>query len=382
MNMVELRQVSKRYGTVEALTAVDLSIQKGEFVTLLGPSGSGKTTLLNLIAGMVEPSAGRIFIDGRDATGLPASQRGLGMVFQNYALMPHMTVFENIAFPLRVRRLSRPEIKRRVGDVLDLVRLPDIASRKPRELSGGQQQRVSLARCIVYNPTLILMDEPLGALDKKLREQMQLEIKRIHSELGITMINVTHDQDEALTMSDRIVLMNGGRIEQEAAPEELYFHPRTVFAADFIGDANLFAGTISTGNDGDASDGNVAGGNAADTVRADTGFGRVEAAAPRFAVAAGTVVTLSVRPENVRLVERIEHEPAAGQFNRAGGVVRDSIVLGGVVKHHVTLGDRSEFVVQEPNHLRRSALAPGQRVHLAWDAMDCVTLPGSPAADS
>jgi len=382
MNMVELRQVSKRYGTVEALTAVDLSIQKGEFVTLLGPSGSGKTTLLNLIAGMVEPSAGRIFIDGRDATGLPASQRGLGMVFQNYALMPHMTVFENIAFPLRVRRLSRPEIKRRVGDVLDLVRLPDIASRKPRELSGGQQQRVSLARCIVYNPTLILMDEPLGALDKKLREQMQLEIKRIHSELGITMINVTHDQDEALTMSDRIVLMNRGRIEQEAAPEELYFHPRTVFAADFIGDANLFAGTISTGNDGDARDGNAAGGNAADTVRADTGFGRVEAAAPRFAVAAGTVVTLSVRPENVRLVERIEHERAAGQFNRAGGVVRDSIVLGGVVKHHVTLGDRSEFVVQEPNHLRRSALAPGQTVHLAWDAMDCVTLPGSPAADS
>ena len=367
MNMVELRQVSKRYGTIDALLAVDLVIRKGEFVTLLGPSGSGKTTLLNLIAGMVEPSAGRVFIDGRDATDCPPSQRGLGMVFQNYALMPHMTVFENIAFPLRMRRLPRAEIQRKVRDVLDLVRLPDIALRKPRELSGGQQQRVSLARCIVYNPTLILMDEPLGALDKKLREQMQLEIKRIHSKLGITMINVTHDQDEALTMSDRIVLMNQGRIEQESAPEELYFHPRTVFAADFIGDANLFTGRVVSGNGG-----------AGDMVRADTGFGPVAAALPHFATAPNERITLLIRPENVRLVERLPDE----RVNAAAGVVCDSIVLGGVVKHHVTLSDGSQIVVQESNHLRRSALTPGQTVHVSWSAVDCVALPGPPSPGS
>jgi putative spermidine/putrescine transport system ATP-binding protein len=363
MNMVELRQVSKRYGAVDALSAVDLVIRKGEFVTLLGPSGSGKTTVLNLIAGMVEPSAGRVFIDGRDATDSPPSQRGLGMVFQNYALMPHMTVFENIAFPLRMRRLPGAEIQRKVKDVLDLVRLPDIALRKPRELSGGQQQRVSLARCIVYNPTLILMDEPLGALDKKLREQMQLEIKRIHSKLGITMINVTHDQDEALTMSDRIVLMNQGRIEQESAPEELYFHPRTVFAADFIGDANLFTGRVVSGNGGSG-----------DMVRAETGFGPVAAALPHFAIAPNENITLLIRPENVRLVERLPDECVNG----AAGVVCDSIVLGGVVKHHVTLTDGSQMVVQESNHLRRSALSPGQTVHVSWSTVDCVALPGPP----
>lgn len=361
MNMVELKQVSKRYGTVDALSTVDLVIRRGEFVTLLGPSGSGKTTMLNLIAGMVLPSAGRVFIDGRDATDCPPSQRGLGMVFQNYALMPHMTVFENIAFPLRVRRLPRDEIQRKVKDVLDLVRLPDIAARKPRELSGGQQQRVSLARCIVYNPTLILMDEPLGALDKKLREQMQLEIKRIHSELGITMINVTHDQDEALTMSDRIVLMNQGRIEQESAPEDLYFHPRTVFAADFIGDANLFTGrVVSVANGADG------------TVFAETGFGPVAAAQPYFETAPGSTVTVLIRPENIRLVASL---PDA-RVNCAAGVVRDSIVLGGVVKHHITLSDASEIVVQEANHLRRSALTSGQAVLVSWNAVDCVALPG------
>jgi putative spermidine/putrescine transport system ATP-binding protein len=363
MNMVELKRVSKRYGAVEALSTIDLAIRKGEFVTLLGPSGSGKTTLLNLIAGMIAPSAGRIFIDGSDATDRPPSQRGLGMVFQNYALMPHMTVFENIAFPLRVRKVPAPEIRRRVIDVLALVRLPDIAARKPRELSGGQQQRVSLARCIVYNPRLILMDEPLGALDKKLREQMQLEIKRIHSELGITMINVTHDQDEALTMSDRIVLLNQGRIEQESAPEELYFHPRTVFAADFIGDANLFAGhVVSVEYAGDGS------------VRADTSMGPVMAPMPHFEVVPGASVTLLIRPENVRLVDR---PPDTGE-NRCTGVVRDSIVLGGVVKHHIALAGAGEIVVQEPNHLRRAPLARDETVYLAWNAPDCVILPELP----
>src|SRR5271165_6616228 len=186
--MVRLDGVAKSYGTVHALHPTNVDVRRGEFLTLLGPSGSGKTTLLNMIAGMTSPSSGRIWIDGRDVTAVPPAKRGIGMVFQNYALMPHMTVFRNIAFPLEVRRLRREEIRRRVTEVLDIVRLPHVAGRKPRELSGGQQQRVSLARCIVYNPNLILMDEPLGALDKNLREQMQLEIRRLHTDLGITMI--------------------------------------------------------------------------------------------------------------------------------------------------------------------------------------------------
>ena len=355
--MVELQQVSKRFGDVVALASVDLVVRRGEFVTLLGPSGSGKTTLLNLIAGMAQPSSGRILIDGRDATALPPSERGLGMVFQNYALMPHMTVFENIAFPLRVRKLSNDEIARKVADVLKLIRLPDIAQRKPRELSGGQQQRVALARCIVYNPSLILLDEPLGALDKKQREQMQLEIKRIHAELGITMLNVTHDQDEALTLSDRIVLMNGGRVEQQCEPEELYFKPCSVFAAGFIGDANLFEARVGAVNGA--------------TVELTSTSGAATSNLPSFPVKAGDAVMLLVRPENMRLVSD-GNVPAS---NVVEGTVRDSIVLGGAVKHHITLHSGVEVVMQESNHVGRTALKRAQPVRLAWSAQDSVVLP-------
>jgi putative spermidine/putrescine transport system ATP-binding protein len=360
--MVELRQVSKRYGDVFALASVDLTVRKGEFVTLLGPSGSGKTTLLNLIAGMTPPTSGSITIDGRDATALPPSQRGLGMVFQNYALMPHMTVFENIAFPLRVRKMSNEQVAHKVNEVLKLIRLPGIAQRKPRELSGGQQQRVALARCIVYNPSLILLDEPLGALDKKLREQMQLEIKRIHAELGITMLNVTHDQDEALTLSDRIVLMNGGRVEQQCGPEELYFQPCSVFAAGFIGDANLFEAKVS--------------GVEPALVQLACCEGRATSGLPAFAVKPGDSVMLLVRPENMRLL-------AAGdgtKINTVEGTLRDSIVLGGAVKHHVTLRSGAEVVMQESNHVGRVALRRGQAVHLGWSAQDSVVLPPGTAA--
>lgn len=356
--MVELRQVCKRFGDAVALADIDLSVAKGEFVTLLGPSGSGKTTLLNMIAGMMQPTSGQVFIDGRDATRLPPSERGLGMVFQNYALMPHMSVFDNIAFPLRVRKLPKAEIAQRVNDVLQLIRLPDIGKRKPRELSGGQQQRVSLARCIVYNPSLILLDEPLGALDKKLREQMQLEIKRIHSELGITMLNVTHDQDEALTLSDRIVLMNGGRIEQQCAPEELYFRPRTVFAADFMGEANLFQAAVEQVADG--------------TVELSSRAGVLAAPAPAFAPHRGDRVTVLVRPECVRMSAEAV---AAASSNSVQGRLRDSIVLGGVVKHYVELGDGLEMIVQEPNHARRIAGLSGQPVTLNWALQDALVLP-------
>ena len=220
---VWLQDVTKNYGPVVALAEIDLKVIGGEFLTLLGPSGSGKTTVLNLIAGMVGPTAGRIWIDGRDSTNLQPSKRGLGMMFQNYALMPHMTVFENVAFPLRVRKFPKDEIKRKVAEVLDVVRLPDVGRRRPGELSGGQQQRISIARCLVYNPAIILMDEPLGALDKKLREEMQLELKRLHSELGITALYVTHDQEEALTMSDRIVLLNAGLDRADGHPGRALF---------------------------------------------------------------------------------------------------------------------------------------------------------------
>jgi len=354
--MVELKGVTKRYGTVEALQRVDLSIGRGEFVTLLGPSGSGKSTLLNLIAGMIQPSAGSIVIDGRDATTLPTNRRGLGMVFQNYALMPHMTVFENIAFPLRVRRLPKDEIKRKVDEALALIQLAHVAGRKPRELSGGQQQRISLARCIVYNPALILMDEPLGALDKRLREQMQLEIKRLHADLGITLLYVTHDQDEALTMSDRIVLMNGGRIEQQGAPEELYFKPATTFSAEFIGSSNLIPGTIEATGEG---------------VVIRTAIGTFAAPAPDGGLQAGVGAALLVRPENMSL-------GALPGSATVTGALEDSILLGGVVRHFIRCGDGSTLIVQELNQPGRPVPRRGETIAASWQPQHGRLLP--PAA--
>ncbi|MGA0564356.1 ABC transporter ATP-binding protein [Ancylobacter sp. VNQ12] len=356
--MIELQGVAKSYGDVHALQRTDLSVAKGEFVTLLGPSGSGKSTLLNLIAGMTKPSSGRIVIDGRDATTLPTNQRGLGMVFQNYALMPHMTVFENIAFPLQVRRLPKAEIRLKVQQALDLIQLGHVADRRPRELSGGQQQRISLARCIVYNPALILMDEPLGALDKKLREQMQLEIKRLHAELGITMLYVTHDQDEALTMSDRIVLMNGGRIEQQGAPDALYFKPETVFSAEFIGSSNLIPGTIEIDADG--------------AYALNTALGRFPAPAPATAMKAGDRAVLLVRPENMALT-------ASGNATSIAGRLEDSILLGGVVRHFLRCTDGTTLIVQELNQPGRTGAHRGDEIHAAWLPAHARLLPPAPA---
>jgi putative spermidine/putrescine transport system ATP-binding protein len=237
--------LTKHYGDFVALAPTDLDVPEGEFLTLLGPSGSGKTTLLSLIAGLVHPDEGQVLINGADVTYSAPYERDIGMVFQSYALFPHMTIEENIAFPLRMRRIAAAEARRRVAEVLELVRLPHVAKRTPRELSGGQQQRIALARCLVYRPLIVLMDEPLGALDKKLRDQMQLEIKRIHRELRTTIVYVTHDQEEAMTMSDRICLMNAGRIEQLGAPDDLYFRPGSLFVADFLGESNLLPARIS-----------------------------------------------------------------------------------------------------------------------------------------
>ena len=327
-DMVRLEAVTKRYGNFTALHETNLSIRTGEFLTLLGPSGSGKTTLLNAVAGMATPTSGRVWIDGQDVTAMPPEKRGLGMVFQSYALMPHMTVFDNIAYPLKVRKISKQEIRKRVLDVLELVRLPDLAHRKPRELSGGQQQRVSIARCLVYNPRLILMDEPLGALDKKLREQMQLEIKRLHNELKITMIYVTHDQEEALNMSDRIMLMNDGKAEQIGSPHDLYFKPVSQFAADFIGQSTMLDARIL--EDGDPCIVDLG----------TSGQCEVEAQGAKKNQSGKLVL----RPETLRLVA---NDQLPNGFNSLSVRYKDSLVTGSTIKHIVELENGTELVVQE-----------------------------------
>ncbi len=308
-HVIRLTGLRKEYGKVVALEAIDLSVPAGEFLTLLGPSGSGKTTLLNLIAGTIPPTSGQILIHDRDVTHLPSSKRGLGMVFQHYALFPHMNIYDNVAFPLRVRRVPESEIRGRVARVLELVHLPHVAKRKPKELSGGQQQRISIARCLVYDPPLILMDEPLGALDKKLRSQMQLEIKRIADLLDITVLYVTHDQEEALTMSDRICVMGSGRIAQIGSPSDVYFRPNSQYVADFLGEPNFIPAIVK--DVGNAA--RLLG--PADVV--------IEVSAPS-AFPLDSPVCVMVRPESMQVSHCV-----AGAVNSFPGTVTDVIFEGG-----------------------------------------------------
>ena len=249
MSRVALKQVTKRYGDAVAVRGIDLDIREGEFLTLLGPSGCGKTTTLRMIAGFVLPTSGTVYLGDEDVTRLPPNKRGIGMVFQDYALFPHMTIGENIAFGLTERRVDKVAIGKRVKELLELVQLSSVEHRYPPELSGGQQQRIAVARAVAYSPRVLLMDEPLGALDLKLREAMQTEIRQIQQRLGTTTVYVTHDQTEAMHMSDRIVVMNDGRIEQMGSAEEIYDRPVTRFVADFIGQINLLDGTAA-GRDG------------------------------------------------------------------------------------------------------------------------------------
>ena len=244
---LKLRAIRKRYAAADVLTGIDLEIAGGEFLTILGPSGSGKTTLLKIVAGFEHANAGEILLDGKNIAAVDPAARNIGMVFQHYALFPHMTVRDNVAFPLRMRNLPRDEISSRVVEALGLVRLADFADRYPKQLSGGQQQRVALARAIVYRPALLLLDEPFGALDRKLREQMQLEVRSLQQQLGLTTLFITHDQEEALVMSDRIAVMNHGRLEQIGRPSEVYERPATRFVADFIGESNILSGTLVLG---------------------------------------------------------------------------------------------------------------------------------------
>lgn len=360
--MIEFIDVYKKYGEVQVLSRINLKVRRGEFLTLLGPSGSGKTTLLNIVSGLLKPSGGTVLIDGKDAANMRPGERGLGMVFQNYALMPHMTVYENIAFPLRVRKVPEAEIRQRVSDVLKLVRLPNVEKRQPKELSGGQQQRVSLARCIVYSPALILMDEPLGALDKKLREQMQFEIKQLHAELGITMINVTHDQEEALTLSDRIVLMNQGAVEQEGKPTDLYLNPRTVFAGDFIGEGNFIDGTLRfTGGD---------------LIHVEACGTVLRCKRPRENMSDGGRVKVLVRPENLSIREADADGEVLSDAvqNAMSGKIIDNLVLGGVVKHRLALDSGKELLAQQVNRLGSRVFERGERVQVTFSPESATVL--------
>src|ERR1700733_5963625 len=304
---VVLSGLEKRYDSVGAVRGVSLDIRSGEFLTLLGPSGSGKTTMLMMIAGFEVPTAGDIAIDGRSIVTLPPHKRNIGMVFQNYALFPHLTVADNIAFPLKQRGVDRATRARLVDESLELVRLPGYQARMPRQLSGGQQQRVALARAIVFRPRLLLMDEPLGALDKQLRESLQLEMRRLHADLGITFIYVTHDQEEALTMSDRIAVMNEGRIAQLGRPEELYDRPCSRFVASFLGESNFLSGIVH-------------GFQEEDIVIAECGGTMVRAVAPTRP-ARGDKVMLTMRPERMKFADGI----STPTWNRMQATVTEAV---------------------------------------------------------
>jgi spermidine/putrescine transport system ATP-binding protein len=336
-----------------AVDHIDLEVRDGEFFSLLGPSGCGKTTTLRMIGGFEQPTEGTIELHGEDVTWLPAYKRNVNTVFQNYALFPHLTIFENVAFGLRRRKLPEAEVKKRVTDMLQLVELPGYERRKPSQISGGQAQRVALARALVNKPAVLLLDEPLGALDLKLRKQMQVELKRIQQEVGITFIYVTHDQEEAMTMSDRIAVMNRGHYEQLGDPEVLYERPKTRFVAGFLGVSNLLPATPNGASNG------YAGYNLAD----GTGC-RI----PREIVEdQGGEVAIGVRPEKIRLFESDADVPAG--LNRLTGVIKDASYIGVSTQYIVALTDGHNVTVYEQNVERATKAElwrPGEKVQLAW----------------
>jgi putative spermidine/putrescine transport system ATP-binding protein len=352
---IEIAGVSKIYdGGVRAVDTVAMDIRQGEFFSLLGPSGCGKTTTLRMIAGFEIPSAGAIRVDGADITHVPAHKRDMGMVFQNYALFPHRTVAENVAFGLRMRGLDKASIATKVKAALAMVELSGLEDRRPAQLSGGQQQRVALARAIVIAPRVLLCDEPLGALDKKLRQQMQFELKQLQKKLGLTLVFVTHDQEEALAMSDRIAVMNGGRVEQVGTPAEIYNQPTTRFVADFIGDTNIFRGERTTTS---------AGGPAL-----DVGKGLILALPPSTETQGTGVLSVALRPEKIRL------SPGGDAAASARGVVENTNFLGGAVLYRITLEGGHRVLVQQPNAGTDRLFVPGNDVTLDWTPADLVVL--------
>ena len=328
---VRLDGVRKRFGDVVAVDGVDLEVRAGEFFSLLGPSGSGKTTCLRLIAGFEAPTEGRVYLDGRDVTELPPYERDVNTVFQDYALFPHMTVAENVGYGLMVRKVPKAERARRVEEALAMVRLEGFGGRRPSQLSGGQRQRVALARALVIRPKVLLLDAPLGALDLKLRQAMQIELKNIQRQVGLTFVYVTHDQEEALTMSDRLAVFNQGRVEQVGTPAEVYERPATAFVAGFVGISNVLAGEAAL-------------------------------------AVAGSPEPFTVRPEKIHLVDP-GREPGPGECS-ATGTVRDVVYLGALTKYVVELDAGGELVVVEQNLTTSSTEAlevRGRRVRLLWD---------------
>ena len=356
-----LRNLRKLFGSVVATDDVDLDVPHGEFLTLLGPSGSGKTTTLRMIAGFTTPSAGTIEIDGSDMTRVPPHRRNVGMVFQNYALFPHMTASQNIAFPLQMRGVSRGTIRKRIDEALRLVKLEGFGNRYPRELSGGQQQRIALARAVVFRPCLLLMDEPLGALDRKLREALQLEIMRVGRDLGASILYVTHDQEEALLMSDRIAIFNKGRIEQLGSGEDLYDRPATLFVAEFIGESNIIRGRFER-------DGGAAGWVVREPWRCQVGPGSVE----RASLDGGAAVGLVVRPQRMRILAPTDDAPSNASV--VDGTVDEVLYLGADRKYGLRLADGQRVIVREQRDGNERVWARGDAVRVAWAVDDGVLL--------
>ena len=373
---VELRDVVKRFGDVAAVDHVDLSIARGAFYSILGPSGCGKTTTLRMIAGFEQPTSGDILLAGQSIAGVPPYRRNVNTVFQHYALFPHMSVAENVGYGLRQRKVGRLEERKRVSEALDLVRLSGYAARRTWELSGGQQQRVALARALVNHPTVLLLDEPLGALDRQLRHEMQLELKALHQTVGITFVYVTHDQEEALTMSDVIVVMRDGRIQQQGAPEDLYERPANRFVAGFVGSSNFLEAVFLgvEGTDGRAS------------VRTSQGMRLRGVITNRDAQpAAGDRITVLIRPERLRL------EAAAGldgpgattgaglQAARTAGRVTQGTFLGDQTEYRVDAEGMGELLIRRQNEIANGdgrAFAPGEAVAVVWHEESCIIVKG------
>lgn len=350
--IVRFSSVRKSYdGENLIVKDLNLDIVRGEFLTLLGPSGSGKTTTLMMLAGFETPTEGTILLGGHDVTKLPPHRRGIGVVFQNYALFPHMTIGQNVAYPLRIRGVAPAEIDKRVDEALTMVKLDAFADRRPAQLSGGQQQRAALARALVFRPEIVLLDEPLGALDKQLREQMQYELKQLHDELKVTMVYVTHDQTEALTMSDRIAVFNDGRIQQLASPADLYENPQNAFVAEFVGENNRLVGEVVEAQTNSVSiklsDGTLVRAKAADALKA------------------GDHAVLSLRPEKVSV------NPGAELANLFSVPVEKVVYLGDATRLVLRVGGSEEFSVKIPNHDGSAKPRRGDTIRVGWNDTDC-----------
>ncbi|MEV6783324.1 ABC transporter ATP-binding protein [Streptomyces sp. NPDC051098] len=351
---VRLSGIGKTYGSFTAVHPLDLTVPQGSFFALLGASGCGKTTTLRMIAGLEDPTTGSVFLGDRDVTGLPPHKRPVNTVFQSYALFPHLDIYENVAFGLRRRGIK--SVKKQVGDMLDLVQLGDFAQRKPHQLSGGQQQRVAVARALINHPQVLLLDEPLGALDLKLRRQMQLELKRIQTEVGITFVHVTHDQEEAMTMADTVAVMNGGRVEQLGAPAELYENPQTTFVANFLGTSNLIEAEVASNTGGEV------------VVTAADAKLRLPAQRCATAPTTGGKLLVGVRPEKISLAHADDAGSIADGRNRFTGTIADSSFIGVSTQYVIDSPVCPELEVYAQNIERDPRLVPGARVVLHWNS--------------